>query len=416
MLFFYIHKKNYTFLPKILHNSNFCSNFVHSFENMVCTDIHNSLAKIVSRYDPNQVCCVADEVFSTSSVLNATLSGIKCLLIPVAESEKSLETVQRVWDFFFEMGLTRKGLVIAVGGGALTDLVGFCAATYKRGVDCLYIPTTLLAMVDAAIGGKTGFNYHALKNSIGVFQPPVETLISPQWLRTLPADQFLSGYAEMLKTGSIGNPSLICSTTVHWTLDQAKPFTHTREGIKNPLWNELLRYDLDTMPLADIHPLIERCVAAKEQIVKADPQEEGLRKVLNFGHTFGHALEEISLSANEVTGLSAERSLLSQRSGLLHGYAVLYGMIAELYLSVTKLGCPKEALQHLTRLMLHYYGRPSCKCSDRSRLISLMQQDKKNEHAAQINCTLIRSVGDPVINQIITPQEAEEALDYLFSL
>ena len=399
MLFFYIHKKNYTFLPKILHNSNFCSNFVHSFENMVCTDIHNFLAKIVSRYDPDQVCCVADEVFSTSSVLNHTLSGIKCWLIPVAESEKSLETVQKVWNFFFEMGLTRKGLVIAVGGGVLTDLVGFCAATYKRGVDCLYIPTTLLAMVDASTGGKTGFNYHGLKNSIGVFQPPVETLISPQWLRTLPADQFLSGYAEMLKMGVVENPSL-----------------STRENAKNSLWNDLLQYDLDTMPLEDLTPLIERCVAAKELIVKADPQEEGLRKVLNFGHTFGHALEEISLSANEASGLSAERSLLFQRSGLLHGYAVLYGMIAELYLSVLKLGCPKEALQQLTQLMLHYYGRPTCKCSDRSRLISLMQQDKKNERAAQINCTLIRSVGDPVINQIITPQEAEEALDYLFSL
>ena len=130
----------------------------------------------------------------------------------------------------------------------------------------------------------------------------------------------------------------------------------------------------------------------------ADPKEEGLRKVLNFGHTFGHALEEISLGA------------------MPHGYAVVYGLIAELYLSVTKLCCPKEPLQQLTQLMLHYYGRPQCKCSDRAQLIALMQQDKKNERAAEINCTLLRGVGSPVINQVISSDEANEAWDYLFSL
>ncbi|MBR4499367.1 MAG: 3-dehydroquinate synthase, partial [Paludibacteraceae bacterium] len=119
------------------------------------------------------------------------------------------------------------------------------------------------------------------------------------------------------------------------------------------------------------------------------------------GHTFGHALEELSHA---------------QGSPLDHGFAVLYGLIAELYLSVTKTGCPKEPLQQLTQVMLHYYGKPQCKCSDRDKLIALMQQDKKNEHATDINCTLLRAVGEPLINQLITPQEAAEALDYLFSL
>ena len=161
-----------------------------------------------------------------------------------------------------------------------------------------------------------------------------------------------------------------------------------------------MQYDLDTMPLDRLAPLIEQCIAAKNRIVSADPHEEGLRKALNFGHTFGHALEEVSL----------------QSSAISHGYAVVYGLIAELYLSVTKLGCPKEPLQQLTQLMLHYYGRPQCKCSDYDRLMTLMQQDKKNEHAAEINCTLIRNIGEPIINQVITPAEASEALDYLFSL
>ncbi len=355
---------------------------------MVCTDIHSALAPVLARYDQDQVVFVVDENLRSSSVLSRYFIGISSVLLPVHESQKSLETVQRIWDFFFESNLTRRGLVVAVGGGVLTDLAGFAAATYKRGVDCLNIPTTLLAMTDASTGGKTGFNYRGLKNSIGLFAPPVETLIWPGWLETLPPQQFLSGYAEMLKTGLV---------------DVRRDDVRCTKG--DGLWEALLRYDLDTTPLDALAPLIEACVAAKERVVAADPHEDGLRKVLNFGHTFGHALEEIQM----VNGKSSNGKWL-------HGYAVLYGMIAELYLSVVKLGCPKEPLQQLTRLMTDYYGRPQCKCSDRAALIALMQQDKKNERAAQINCTLIRSVGDPVINQVITPAEAGEALDYLFSL
>lgn len=292
------------------------------------------------------------------------------LALDVTEQSKRLETVQQIWDWFFELGLTRRDEVVAVGGGALTDMVGFACATYKRGVPYVNVPTTLLAMVDASTGGKTGINYYGLKNSIGAFYPPKETIIDTKWLETLPVKEMLSGFGEMLKTG---------------LLDAA-------------LWPDVLQYDLETMPLDDLKPLITRCVDVKERFVHADPHEEGLRKVLNLGHTFGHALEEISLGT------------------MPHGYAVVYGMIAELYLSVTKLGCEKEPLQQLTQVMLHYYGRPQCKCSDREKLVRLMQQDKKNERAAEINCTLLRGVGEPVINQVITPDEALEALDYLFSL
>lgn len=300
------------------------------------------------------------------------------LTVNVSEANKSLETVTKIWDWFFEQGLTRRGLVIAAGGGVLTDMVGFACATYKRGVDYVNIPTTLLAMIDASSGGKTGINYHGLKNSIGAFYPPVETLIWPGWLKTLPAKEMLSGFGEMLKTGLIGYGLPV-----------------TGYG----LWERLLQYDLERMDIEALTPLIADCVAVKEQIVAADPKEEGLRKVLNFGHTFGHALEEITV-----------------KGVMPHGYAVVYGMIAELYLSVTKTGCPKEPLQQLTQIMLHYYGKPQCKCSERDKLIALMQQDKKNERAAEINCTLLQMVGEPVINQVITAEEANEALDYLFSL
>ncbi len=338
---------------------------------MLCDNLHTSLAAIFASYDADQIVLIHDRKIAISSDFNGTIS----LGLAVSEHYKSMDMVQQIWDFLFEHHITRRGLLIAVGGGVLTDIAGFAAATYKRGIDYINIPTTLLAMVDASSGGKTGINYHGLKNSIGVFAPPVATLIWPQWLKSLPAQQFLSGFAEMLKTGLVEK--------------------------SDRLWDQLLQYDLDTMPLDTLSPLIEECIAVKERIVEADPKESGLRKTLNFGHTFGHALEEMSMTGD---------------TELLHGYAVLYGMIAELYLSVTKLQCPSKPLQQLTQLMLHYYGKPQCKCSNRESLIALMQQDKKNERAAQINCTLLQDIGSPLINQVITPAEANEALEYLFSL
>lgn len=340
---------------------------------MICTDLSIALAPILARYDKDQGVVVYDENISLPTGV-AGLTSHSIYGLTVSETSKSLETVTLIWDFLFEHGITRRGLLIAVGGGVLTDLCGFAASTYKRGIDYINIPTTLLSMVDASTGGKTGINYHGLKNSIGLFAPPVATLIWPSWLKTLPPKQFLSGFAEMLKTGLIADQRL---------------------------WARLLQYDLDTMDSDALTPLIADCIAVKEQIVSADPREEGIRKTLNFGHTFGHALEELSHA---------------QGSPLDHGFAVLYGLIAELYLSVVKLSCPKEPLQQLTQVMLHDYGKPQCKCSDRDKLIALMLQDKKNEHATDINCTLLREVGEPLINQLITPQEAAEALDYLFSL
>lgn len=341
---------------------------------MICTDLIKAIESIAARYEAQQIGIVSD----AAVMLEAVTSRYPTLRIAVSEEEKSLDTVQQIWDFLFAHGITRRGLLICIGGGVLTDIGGFAAATYKRGIDYVNVPTTLLAMIDASSGGKTGINYGGLKNSIGCFAPPIETLICPDWLKSLPANQWLSGFGEMLKTGLVSESSL---------------------------WYHLLRYDLEKMDSEALKPLIAQCVAAKKRIVEADPKEKGLRKVLNFGHTFGHALEEISIQKSDVSS-----------PPLLHGYAVVYGMIAELYLSVVKLGCPKEPLQQLTQVMLHYYGKPQCKCSDREALVALMQQDKKNERTAQINCTLIQNIGSPLINQVITPEEAHEALEYLFSL
>lgn len=346
---------------------------------MLCEDIHSALAPILERYDSDQICFVIDEKIAAFLPPARYRNGVNTILLPVLESHKSLDTVQRIWDFFFRINLTRRGLVVCVGGGVLTDMAGFAAATYKRGVGYVNIPTTLLAMVDASTGGKTGVNYHGLKNSIGVFAQPVATLICPSFLTSLPSHEMLSGYAEMLKTA---------------LLDPSSDTTFIR----------LLQYDLDTMDANQLAPLIADCVSIKEYYVASDPLESGLRKALNLGHTFAHALEEISLSGD------------SRSTSLSHGYAVLYGLIAELYLSVTLLGCPREPLQQLTSLMLHYYGKPKCNCSDRERLIGLMRQDKKNEQTSVINCTLLHAIGKPALNTLVSPEQALEAWEYLFSL
>lgn len=336
----------------------------------MCADWKDALSSIVASYDPQQIVVV------TTTAVYAARSEVAELGYPVlqltgGETGKSLAAVQQIWDFLLDHHITRRGLMICIGGGMLTDLGGFAASTYKRGIAFLPVPTTLLAMVDAATGGKTGFNYRGLKNVIGTFYSPVQTLISPDWLTTLPPRELLSGYGEMLKTALLDSEAL---------------------------WSRLLQLDLDRMDIAELVPLIDACVDCKRAIVMSDPHESGLRKALNFGHTFGHALEEMSLGA------------------MPHGYAVVYGLIAELYLSVTKLACPRQPLLQLTQLMLYYYGKPQCKCSEHEQLIALMQQDKKNERTAEINCTLLRRIGEPVINQVITPAEAREAWEYLFSL
>ena len=340
------------------------------------TNINNAIRSIVSSYESQQVVVVTTEKVHACRPEVAALD-FPMLVLAGGEGNKSLETIQKIWDFLFAHSVTRRGLLICIGGGVLTDLGGFAASTYKRGIDYVNIPTTLLAMVDASTGGKTGINYGGLKNSIGTFYTPKQTIICPSLLTTLPARHLLNGFAEMLKTGLLDAD----------------------------LWNALLPFDVESMEIDCLTPLIEKCVRVKERIVSADPQETGLRKALNLGHTFGHALEEIQFLQSKPAD-----------PVLLHGYAVLYGLIAELYLSVVLEGMAREPLQQLTQYMLHYYGKLQCSCKDRDKLISLMQQDKKNEHVGEINCTLLQAVGQPIINRAITREQALEAFDYLFSL
>ncbi len=343
-------------------------------------DFSEKLLPFVGRYD--QILIV-----QSRALHEIGSSPYPTLEIDDQESDKNIATVERIWNFLMEYGATRSSLLVNVGGGVVTDLGGFAAATFKRGMDYVNMPTTLLSMVDAGIGGKTGIDYGQVKNMIGAFQEPVSTIIDTRWLATLSSQQLLSGYAEMLKHGLIADE--------HY-------------------WNDLLAYDIpSTIALRAHHPqstihqtpesLILRSVEIKRAIVAQDPKEAGLRKALNFGHTIGHALE-------------AQSTIHHPQSTIPHGYAVLYGMIAECYLSHVLLGLDKGVITRLASVMNEYYGKPQCNCKDTERLIELMRQDKKNRSQEEINFTLLKSIGNPVINQLADVSLIRESIDYLMSL
>ena len=301
------------------------------------------------------------------------------LTLEAGEVTKNLTSVQFVWDFLLKHHATREAVLVNLGGGMITDLGGFAAATYMRGIRFVNIPTTLLAMVDASSGGKTGFDYKGVKNVIGTFTPPLATLIHLDFLRTLPAEDLLSGFAEMLK---------------HALIASKGEWVNLLQLLQEELPHEQLVEALGSTGV------LQASIAIKEKVVAQDPHETGLRKILNFGHTVGHAIESAVLEHN----------------ALPHGYCVLWGMVAEVYLSVVKLGCPREVLQQLTQIMLQYYGRPQCNCKQREQLIQRMYQDKKNSANRTPNFTLLRAVGEPEINQYVSEKDIDEALEYLFSI
>ncbi len=309
------------------------------------------------------------------------------LTIEAGEQSKNLASVQAVWDFMFKHRATREAVLINLGGGMITDLGGFAAATYMRGIRFVNIPTTLLAMVDASSGGKTGVDYQGIKNVIGTFTPPVATLIHPDFLRTLPAAELLSGFAEMLKHALIASPKE---------------------------WIKLLQLAQEELPQEQFVEALsstgalQASIQIKENVVSQDPHEAGLRKILNFGHTVGHAIESTMLHQT-----TPDYTTLHHIS---HGYCVLWGMVAEVYLSVVHTGCPREVLQQLTQIMLQWYGRPQCDCKQREELIARMYQDKKNSANYPPNFTLLQEVGKPLINQCVKESDIDEALEYLFSI
>ena len=295
----------------------------------------------------------------------------RLITIKAGDTHKDLEQVGEIWTLLSTEGASRNSLLINLGGGMITDLGGFAGATFKRGMQTINIPTTLMASVDAAVGGKTGINFNGLKNEIGSFYAPVCVFIDCIFLQTLDRDNILSGYAEMIKH------ALISSEEVY---------------------GEILRFDLDTLsPLTShLSPLVRTSVAVKERIVEEDPREAGIRKALNFGHTVGHAIESLSFRKN---------------NPLLHGHAVAVGLICELYLSYKQCGFPSDKLSKITHYMKEYYPPFFYDCTDYDILYELMMHDKKNEGGI-INFTLLSDIGKVKINQSISKESVFESLDF----
>lgn len=291
------------------------------------------------------------------------------LAITPGEEGKNMESVTRIWDKLEEIGATRRSLIINIGGGVVTDLGGFAAATFKRGIRTVNFPTTLLGAVDAATGGKTGINYRGLKNEIGAFHLPSKVIISPDPFASLPEKEILSGYAEMVKTAIISDRGFYIQL-----LDREKILGEPT------LLGEA----------------VEKCVRIKDEVVAQDPKEQGLRKILNFGHTAGHAFESIRLSRGKEVS---------------HGQAVAHGMLVALILSRMRLGFPSEEVNHYRLFLKENYGLPLITCNEVETAIEKMKSDKKNRSHSQPVFTLLKSIGEPEINVEPTLSEIREALE-----
>ncbi|WP_321287336.1 3-dehydroquinate synthase [uncultured Sunxiuqinia sp.] len=335
--------------------------------------VADELEKIVQQFPAGKVFLLTEETpkeLCLPSINNVIEEyGIKAISIKGGEPNKSVRSVEQVWEFLSKNGADRKSLLINIGGGMLTDLGGFVASTFKRGMSFVNIPTTLLAQVDASLGGKTGINFNGLKNEIGVFNEPDAVIINTSFLKTIDADNFLSGYAEMLKHGLIKNPD-------HW--------------------EELMQYDLKKVDYDSLQEIIAHSVAVKEWHVQNDLTEKNIRKALNFGHTVGHAFESYALYDNRP---------------ILHGFAVVYGMIVELYLSAKVCGFDQTKLKEINQWMIKTYGKFEIEQSAYDELYELMTHDKKNE-GSRINFTLISTIGQVEINKDCSKELIIEALDY----
>ena len=346
---------------------------------IISNDLQQALSNAIAECPHDKLFVLVDE--TTHQLCLPVIAGFDCMqeaqsiVIGATDTHKTLDTLSHVWAELQRMGATRHSLLINLGGGMVTDLGGFAASTFKRGLAYINIPTTLLSMVDASVGGKTGINFGGLKNEIGVFNNANSVILDTIFLKTMDQENILSGYAEMLKHGLIS---------------------------EEKMWAELLNFNLDHLDgldnlefLVQLGRMLADSVAVKQRIVTEDPTEHGIRKALNLGHTAGHAFESLAL----------------ERKPILHGYAVAYGLVVELYLCCVKTGFPQDKMRQTVAFIKEHYGRMPITCDDYPKLIELMHHDKKNV-GTDINFTLLGGIGDIRINQTATEEDIKEALDF----
>jgi 3-dehydroquinate synthase len=339
-------------------------------QSVTIAPIGESLPGFLSATNYSKVLVIADN--NTKKHCYPALRGIlpKHSLVTVqsGEAHKNLSTCEKIWEAMTKEELDRHALVVNVGGGVIGDMGGFCAAVYKRGIDFIQVPTTLLSQVDASVGGKLGIDFHGFKNHLGVFNIPKSVLIDPVFLESLPEREIRSGFAEIIKHCLIA--------------DAAK-------------WDEIRQRDFENQKWQD---LIAHSVQIKQKVVEEDPTEKGLRKILNFGHTLGHAVETCFLNKPA-----------SQQ--LYHGEAIVVGMIMESYLSFERKMITEETLTEIEEFIFATYGKVKIKPEDVEEIIALTKQDKKNR-GKEVRFSLLKGAGQCAFDIVVTASEMRKSIAY----
>ncbi len=332
--------------------------------------ISESLATFFAQNEYSHIAILVDEFtnkYCLPIIQDLLPSNFTKVLIKSGEHHKNLATCEQVWDRMTKANMDRHSLLVNLGGGVIGDLGGFCASTYKRGIDFIQIPTTLLAQVDASVGGKLGIDFHGLKNHIGVFQLPNAVLIDPKFIDTLSIQQKKSGFAEIIK---------------HCLIRDEKEWS----AIRQQSFEEL-----------DLSKLIAHSVAIKEAVVLEDPKEAGLRKILNFGHTLGHAIETYLLDKG--------------KRKILHGEAIAIGMIVEAFISHQRDLISLQELEEIESYLFENYGRVKLHSEEISKIIALTVQDKKNK-GKEIRFSLLTGIGDCGYDIPVSAAEMKKAIQY----
>jgi len=332
--------------------------------------ISESLATFFAQNDYSHIAILVDEFtnkYCLPIIEDLLPSNFTKILIKSGEHHKNLATCERVWDRMTNANMDRHSLLVNLGGGVIGDLGGFCASTYKRGIDFIQIPTKLLAQVDASVGGKLGIDFHGLKNHIGVFQLPKAVLIDPKFIDTLSIQQKKSGFAEIIK---------------HCLIRDEQE------------WNVIRQQSFEEL---DLSKLIAHSVAIKEAVVLEDPKEAGLRKILNFGHTLGHAIETYLLDKG--------------KRKILHGEAIAIGMIVEAFISHQRDLISLQELEEIESYLFENYGRVKLHPEEISKIIALTAQDKKNK-GKEIRFSLLTGIGDCGYDIPVSASEMKKAIQY----
>lgn len=331
-------------------------------------DIAVTLQAYFNQYKPGQIGVLVDENTQAHCypLIRKVLPPHTVCEIRSGELNKNLSTCSDIWAWMTEAHFDRKALLINLGGGVIGDMGGFCAATYKRGIPFINLPTTLLAQVDASVGGKLGIDFKGYKNHIGLFQEPEQVFVYPHFIKSLPPEEVRSGFAEVIKHSLIRDAA-------YWPQVKA-------QGLQVANWTAHIAHSIEI----------------KSAVVDADFKEGGLRKILNFGHTIGHAIESYFLETDK---------------RLLHGEAIAIGMVAENFLSVKYCGMPQGEADEISQFLLDIYGYCEIAIEDEEAIIKLTLQDKKNE-GSTVKAALLEGIGQATYDISISAADVSEGLAY----